>query len=69
MKEYAIHPGFSLDMQFVSAHSLARLHKIAPNNYIVWDINRPKTYLGRRWKDYKHIFVTSYAGKNKNVDR
>jgi len=64
MKKYAIHPGwinsrFDSDIHYISADRLANLYHLKPGNYIIWDIERPETYLGRDFKDYTHLYPRS----------
>ena len=61
MKKWlAIHPGKITyddgDEHYISAPRLMELYRVNPDECIVWDRERPETYLGRRWKDYEHLY-------------
>lgn len=59
--KYALHPGFvksrsDSDEHFITAGQLAQLYRIHPKDYIVWDDNRPETFMGRSYGDYVHLY-------------
>lgn len=60
-KKYAIHPGWiksktDSDIHYIFASVLAQLYHLKPYEYIIWDSERPETYLGRCFKDYIHLY-------------
>lgn len=60
-KRYAIHPGYVIsktdgDRHYIPAQILADLYGLRPDEYIIWDDQRPETYLGRREEDYVHLY-------------
>jgi len=62
MKLYALHPGpaFSIhddDLHYINGRGLADLYGLRPNEYVIWDDQKPQTYLGRKREDYTHLHV------------
>jgi hypothetical protein len=61
-----LHPGYIHSRtggmwHFISASQLAQLYGLNPRDCIIWDEERPETYSGRNYEDYKH-FYPSYKG-------
>ena len=60
-RKYAIHPGnikgwSDNDVHFITFTQLIRLYKVNPNECILWDLNRPETYICRNYSDYIHLY-------------
>jgi hypothetical protein len=58
---FAVHPGYVRsatdgDVHHIPANRLARLYGLAPGTWTVWDDLDPRTFDGKRWEDYVHVF-------------
>lgn len=61
-EKYAIHPGYrgkGKNRKYVSAMTLVRENYLPMGSWVIWDDERPRTYAGKNWNDYKHIFAES----------
>lgn len=69
--KYALHPGWIVsmndsDMHFISAAQLAGLYGIHHRDYIIWDPERPETFMGRTYNEYIHLGVRSDGNYRKS---
>jgi hypothetical protein len=60
-KKIALHPGWIIsetdgDRHYIGVSQLARLYRLGLGEYVVWDDERPQTYLGRNPEHYKHLY-------------
>lgn len=54
-KLYAIHPGY-IAGAYISVRQLVHLYQLDKRDYIVWIDTEPKTFCGRTWHNYIHLY-------------
>ncbi len=60
-KKYALHPGVIIsksdgEEHYIPASRLAQLYEVDGHDCIVWDSQRPETFLGRKEENYIHLY-------------
>ncbi len=60
-KLYALHPGYIYsrkdgDRHFIGMSQLVDLYQLRHDEVVVWDSERPETFLAKNWDDYIHLF-------------
>lgn len=66
MKKIAIHPGEIMSkndgqIHKIGARQLAELYGVDLRDCIVWEQDRPESYLGRNPDDYYHLYPRYYG--------
>lgn len=59
--KYAVHPGWitsknDAEWHYIGVAQLVRLYELRHNEYIVWDEKDPRTYAGRIYEEYVHLY-------------